>query len=678
MSRPAKASACVGGDAGVAQGEAAAAALLVRHLLGESVGQHRPQRVLRARRGHVDGPPGPAVERLRHGADTAGPDHPEQAGPPQDVDVVGHRALRLVESGGQLRDRGRPLEHQVQDGHAGSIPQSLELVRLIGHDHLGEVVVRDLVSRRERLSRNGRHLSNEPEIRSVCQATFVVKGPASLAMLTTPVGRAHGAATVAYGAPKEQPPRNLSGQRTDRVRRRWKAGGPPPHRRGKYRSGPRRPDRSRSSQVPRQRGNQPEDHRRGAHVADATHLGGARGPRRVRPPPHRSRRGPAGRHAVDDRGGGPRRVARCRSPRLHPRRGAPGPAVRTDGAGGPHVPAGAGRPEPGGDLAHRHGVLRHLHAAGHPAQPAREPGLVHRLHALPARDQPGPARSAPELPDDGRRPHGHGPGQRLDAGRGDGGRREHDDVSTAVQEPERHLRRAPGHPSPDDRRPPHAGRTGRHRPGGRRHRRPRRHRLLRCPPLLPHLVGCDPPPESVHGSRARGRRAGRGRRRPPGPRPAVVARRRGRRHRGRVVPAVRRADGLRWPPRGLPRHPRRVRPLVARPAGRRIHRRRRTPRTPAGSPDPGAAHPPREGDQQHLHRAGAPRQHRRDVRRVARTRRVDPHRRASPPPDEHPRRRVARRWPRPRQRHLVRHGAGARPRAGGGDRATRPGRPAST
>ena len=37
---------------------------------------------------------------------------------------------------------------------------------------------------------------------------------------------------------------------------------------------------------------------------------------------------------------------------------------------------------------------RHGHAAGHPAQRAREPGLVHRVHAVPAGDLPGPARGA--------------------------------------------------------------------------------------------------------------------------------------------------------------------------------------------------------------------------------------------------------------------------------------------
>ena len=42
---------------------------------------------------------------------------------------------------------------------------------------------------------------------------------------------------------------------------------------------------------------------------------------------------------------------------------------------------------------------------GDPAQRAREPALVHRLHAVPARDLAGPPRGAHQLPDDGHRPH---------------------------------------------------------------------------------------------------------------------------------------------------------------------------------------------------------------------------------------------------------------------------------
>ena len=48
--------------------------------------------------------------------------------------------------------------------------------------------------------------------------------------------------------------------------------------------------------------------------------------------------------------------------------------------------ARARRPQPVADVDDRPGLLRHGHAAGDPAQRAREPGLVHRLHAVPARD----------------------------------------------------------------------------------------------------------------------------------------------------------------------------------------------------------------------------------------------------------------------------------------------------
>ena len=65
---------------------------------------------------------------------------------------------------------------------------------------------------------------------------------------------------------------------------------------------------------------------------------------------------------------------------------------------------GAARPrrhEPGVPVVHRHGLRRHVHAAGGPAKRAREPGLVHGLHAVSGGDRPGPARGAAQLPDDG-------------------------------------------------------------------------------------------------------------------------------------------------------------------------------------------------------------------------------------------------------------------------------------
>ena len=56
---------------------------------------------------------------------------------------------------------------------------------------------------------------------------------------------------------------------------------------------------------------------------------------------------------------------------------------------------------------------------GHSSQHPRESRLVHRLHALPAGNIPGPPRSAAELPDHGRRPHRPGYRKRIVAGRGD-------------------------------------------------------------------------------------------------------------------------------------------------------------------------------------------------------------------------------------------------------------------
>ena len=79
----------------------------------------------------------------------------------------------------------------------------------------------------------------------------------------------------------------------------------------------------------------------------------------------------------------------------------------------------------------------------------------------------------------------------------------------------------------------------------------------------------------------------------------------GRRRRGRHDAALRRAAVLRRPARRLHGGPRRARAAPARPAGRRLGRRRGPPGVPARAADPRAAHPPRQGDLQHLHRAGA-------------------------------------------------------------------------
>ena len=131
-----------------------------------------------------------------------------------------------------------------------------------------------------------------------------------------------------------------------------------------------------------------------------------RGPRHVRRPPHRRQR---------RRAGGDARRARVRRRSTRSIDAAVPAAIREHAplalGGGVSEPEAlarlraAGRAQRGVHVAHRARLLRHDHAARDPAQRAREPGLVHRVHAVPARDLAGPARSARELPDDGHRPH---------------------------------------------------------------------------------------------------------------------------------------------------------------------------------------------------------------------------------------------------------------------------------
>ena len=102
-----------------------------------------------------------------------------------------------------------------------------------------------------------------------------------------------------------------------------------------------------------------------------------------------------------------------------------------------------------------------------------------------------------------------------------------------------------------------------------------------------------------------------------------ASRRNGRGRRRRQRAAVRRADGLWRPARGVSRDARGVRPAGARPHHRRVGRRARQSGVPHGAADARAAHPAREGDLEHLHRAGAAGEHRGDVRRVPRARRAD-------------------------------------------------------
>ena len=94
----------------------------------------------------------------------------------------------------------------------------------------------------------------------------------------------------------------------------------------------------------------------------------------------------------------------------------------------------------------------------------------------------------------------------------------------------------------------------------------------------------------------------------------------GSRCRGRELAAVRRAARLRRSARGVSGDARIVRAPGAGANHRAVDRCPWPPGLPHGAPDARAAHPPRESDVEHLHRAGAPGQHRRDVRGLSRPR----------------------------------------------------------
>ena len=193
----------------------------------------------------------------------------------------------------------------------------------------------------------------------------------------------------------------------------------------------------------------------------------------------------------------------------------------------------------------------------------------------------------------------------------------------------RPLRRPPRHPSADDRRARHPGRAGRHRARGRRHRRARRRR--RCFGALFSL----PTSTGASSTGARDRHASTQPAGSPSSPPicwrACCSLRRA--SWAPTSPSARRsASACRWAsaaptPRSSP-------PTRARPGampGRLVGVSTDTDGPAGAAPraaDPGTAHPPREGDVEHLHGPGAARQHRRAVRRVARPRRAAPHRRA--------------------------------------------------
>ena len=281
--------------------------------------------------------------------------------------------------------------------------------------------------------------------------------------------------------------------------------------------------------------------------------------------------------------------------------------------------------EPGLPLVHRHGLLTTaITPAGDPAQRAREPRLVHAVHALPGRDRAGAARGAAQLPDDGGGPDGAAARERVAARRGHGRRR--GDGACAAALAEAAARTASSSPRTATRRRSRWSKT-RAEPLGVEVRvgRARRGRLRGPGPVRRARAVPDdrrracatyaPLAERAH---ARGRAGGGGDR--PARAHAADARRASWAPTSRVgsSAALRRAAGLRRAARGLLRDARRVQAPDAGPHRRRLEGRGGPHRLSPGAADPRAAHPAREGDEQHLHGAGAARGHGRHVRRLPR------------------------------------------------------------
>ena len=138
------------------------------------------------------------------------------------------------------------------------------------------------------------------------------------------------------------------------------------------------------------------------------HDSGTAARRAVRRPSHRHRLRRPGVHARGGRlrlGRGSRQCGRAAERSTRPRWSArasrpPPPSARRSPSCALSPRRNTRQP-----LDDRARLLRHDHAGGHQAQRAREPELVHGVHALPAGDLAGPPRGAHQLPDHGLRPH---------------------------------------------------------------------------------------------------------------------------------------------------------------------------------------------------------------------------------------------------------------------------------
>ena len=145
----------------------------------------------------------------------------------------------------------------------------------------------------------------------------------------------------------------------------------------------------------------------------------------------------------------------------------------------------------------------------------------------------------------------------------------------------------------------------------------------------------------------------------------------GRRHRRRLRPALRRPAVLRRPARRLHGGPEGPRAVHARPPGRRLQGQRRRPGLPPGPADPRAAHPPREGHLQHLHRAGPAGDRVLLLRRLPRPGRPQGHRRDHPRPRPDHRRLAEGRGPGRAAHQFLRHRDRLGPRQGRADHRRR-------
>ena len=84
----------------------------------------------------------PAVEPFVDGSDTTGADDPDQAGVDEHVDVVGDRATRSIDPLGDLGDRHRPFEHEVDDRAPQRVAERLQPLRRADVEFVVQFVVR--------------------------------------------------------------------------------------------------------------------------------------------------------------------------------------------------------------------------------------------------------------------------------------------------------------------------------------------------------------------------------------------------------------------------------------------------------------------------------------------------------------------------------------------------------